>query len=634
MKKELLQKIISEIKLARIAVVGDFCLDAYWFIDESKSEISIETGQLTRPVKQQRYSLGGAGNVTNNLTAMGVKDVRAFGVIGPDPFGTEMVKVMQENGINPQNLIIQEENWSTHVYTKPYIADVEQNRIDFGNFNELSNATADRLISLLKNEIPQVDVVIINQQVLSGIHTEYFRKQLVKVIQHFPDKIFIADSRNYSEVYDGAYRKMNDREAANLIGLKKDANDVVLYSEVRDAAEQLYKKFGKPLFITRGERGSVIVDETGVTDIYGLMIISKVDPVGAGDSYLAGAAATLAAGYTMQTAAETGSYVAGVTVQKLFQTGTATPEEIIKIGSDPDFVYRPELAEDIRHALFWNSSEIEIVNEWPEKLQISHAIFDHDGTISTLREGWEQIMVPMMMKAILGEQFHEADEALYHKVHTRVIDFVDKTTGIQTLVQMKGLVELVKEFGLVPENQILDEFGYKEIYNKELLAMVKEREAKLLRGELSVEDFTLKNAVSLLEKLHKAGVTLYLASGTDEDDVKNEARILGYDHLFEGGIYGAVGDVTKEAKKMVLDRILNTIGESKTGQLAAFGDGPVEIRETRKRGGATIGIASNEVKRHSLNESKRSRLIKAGADVIIPDFSQLQKLLQLLNVNE
>jgi len=93
--------------------------------------------------------------VTNNLTAMGVKDVRAFGVIGPDPFGTEMVKVMQENGINSQNLIIQEENWSTHVYTKPYIADVEQNRIDFGNFNELSNATADRLIGLLKTKFPR-----------------------------------------------------------------------------------------------------------------------------------------------------------------------------------------------------------------------------------------------------------------------------------------------------------------------------------------------------------------------------------------------------------------------------------------------------------------------------------------------
>ncbi|QGY47021.1 HAD family hydrolase [Maribellus comscasis] len=632
MNKEQLQTVLKDISAVKIAVIGDFCLDAYWFVDESKSEISIETGQMTRPVKQQRYSLGGAGNVTNNLTAMGVKDVRAFGVLGADPFGTEMVKVMKENGINPQNLIIQEDDWSTHVYTKPYVEDVEQNRIDFGNFNQLSTATADRLIQKLRDEVPVVDVIIINQQVLSGIHTEYFRKELVKAIQSFPEKIFIVDSRNYSDFYEGAYRKMNDMEAAVLYGLKKDAGDVVLHSEVKEAATQLFKKYGKPLFITRGERGSLVADENGVTDIFGLMIISKVDTVGAGDSYLAGAASALAAGYSMKEAAEVGSFVAGITVQKLFQTGTASPDEILQIGVDPDYIYKPELAEDIRHAVYWKDSEIEVVTEWFEPLGISHAIFDHDGTISTLREGWEYIMQPMMIKAILGAHFQIADEALYHKVQTRVVDFIDKTTGIQTLVQMKGLVELVKEFGLVPEEQILDEFGYKEIYNDELLKMVRVREAKLTKKELTLEDVTLKNAVALLETLYNAGVTLYLASGTDEVDVKNEARILGYDHLFKGGIYGAVGDVNKEAKKMVLDRILNDIGDSSTGQVAAFGDGPVEIRETRKRGGVTVGIASNEVKRHSLNESKRSRLIKAGADLIIPDFSQLPQLLKLLNI--
>lgn len=632
MNKEQLQKLLNDISTVKIAVVGDFCLDAYWFIDESKSEISIETGQKTRPVREQRYSLGGAGNVTNNLSAMGVKDVRAFGVIGSDPYGTEMVKIMRENGINPDNLLTQQEEWSTHVYTKPYVGDFEEGRIDFGNFNQLSTETADQLIQNLRNTVPDVDLIIINQQVLSGIHTEYFKKELVGVIQQFPEKIFIVDSRNYNDYYDGAYRKMNDTEAARLFGLKKEVTDVVLHSEVKEAAAHLYKKFGKPLFITRGSRGSVIVDENGVTDIYGLMIIAKVDTVGAGDSYLAGAASTLAAGYSMKESAEIGSYVAGVTVQKLFQTGTASPEEILNIGTDPDYVYSPELAEDTRHANYWEDSEIEIVNEWPEKLNISHAIFDHDGTISTLREGWEHIMQPMMIKAILGEHFQDADEALYHKVQTRVVDFIDKTTGIQTLVQMKGLVDLVKEFGQVPEDQILDEFGYKQIYNDELLKMVRVREAKLTRNELSLEDVTLKNAVKLLEALHNAGVTLYLASGTDEEDVKNEARILGYDHLFEGGIYGSVGDINKEAKKMVLDRILNDIGDAKTGQVIAFGDGPVEIRETRKRGGITIGIASNEVKRHSLNDSKRSRLIKAGADVVIPDFSQLPKLLQLLNI--
>ena len=92
--------------------------------------------------------------------------------------------------------------------------------------------------------------------------------------------------------------------------------------------------------------------------------------------------------------------------------------------------------------------------------------------------------------------------------------------------------------------------------------------------------------------------------------------------------------MNKEAKKIVLDRILDMIGESKKGQLAVFGDGPVEIRETHKQGGVTIGVASNEIKRHSLNKSKRSRLIKAGADVIIPDFSQLSQLLKLLNVQD
>jgi rfaE bifunctional protein kinase chain/domain len=632
MKKEQLEKILEDISSVKIVVVGDFCLDSYWFIDEAMSEISVETNQATRPVREQRYSLGGAGNVTSNLAALGVKDIRAFGVIGTDPFGAEMVKIMKRTGINPDNLLIQEDQWSTHTYAKPYIDDTELNRVDFGNYNVLSKDTADRLIANLVREIPEVDVVLINQQVPSGIHIDYFKQELLKVISQFPDKMFIVDSRNFNDFYNGTIRKMNDTEAARLCGLDKAPDDVVLYSEVVACAEELYKRFKKPLFITRGKKGSLTISEKGISDISGLMIISRVDTVGAGDSYLAGAASALAAGYDMEVAAGIGTFVAGVTVQKLFQTGTATPEEIMAIGSDPDYVYAPELAEDIRHANYLPQTEIEIVNAWKEKLQLKHAIFDHDGTISTLREGWELIMGPMMVKAVLGKKYQEADEALYQKVLARVNEYIDKTTGIQTLVQMKGLLDIIREFGCVPEDEMLDEFGYKKIYNDELLLMVKVREEKYRSGELALEDFTMKNAVPFLQKLHDAGVKLYLASGTDEEDVKKEAEALGYAHLFEGRIYGAVGDVTKEAKKIVLDRILSSIGESSFGKLITFGDGPVEMRETRKRGGIAVGIASNELKRFSLNESKRSRLIKSGADVIIPDFSQLNQLLSLLNI--
>jgi rfaE bifunctional protein kinase chain/domain len=632
MDSELLKEILKKIKSVKIAVVGDFCLDAYWFVDESKSEISIETGQATRPVSIQKYSPGGAGNVTNNLAALGIKDIHAFGAIGNDPFGPKMIKVMNSAGINTDNLLIQDENWSTHVYIKPYVADKEQSRIDFGNYNRFSEETADRLISNLEKEVQEVDIIIINQQVLSGIHTTYFKKKLVELIRRFPEKIFITDSRNYNDYYTGTYRKMNDTEALLQCGIKKKPAETIPCSETLIAANELYKRYEKPLFITRGSRGSMVINESGVTQIPGLMIISKVDTVGAGDSYLAGAAATLAAGYKMDIAAEIGSYVAGVTVQKLFQTGTASPEEVLAIGQDPDYIFEPELAEDIRQAKTLKDSEFEIISSWPKNLKIRHAIFDHDGTISTIREGWEKIMAPMMVKAILGEKLHTADQALYSKVESRVTELIDKTTGIQTLMQMKLLTDVIREFGCVPENKILDESGYKEIYNKEILQLVKERQEKLMRSELSVEDFTVKNVLPFLNKLHSAGVKLYLASGTDVEDVIEEATVLGYAHLFEDRIFGAVGDLNKEAKKMVLDNILDLIGESARGEIATFGDGPVEIRETRKRGGITIGVASDEKKRFGLNSTKRTRLIKAGADLIIPDFTQMDTLLKLLQI--
>lgn len=632
MKTELLYEIINKISSAKMAVIGDFCLDAYWFVDESKSETSIETGHATRPVRQQKYSLGGAGNVANNLAALEVKEISAFGVIGPDPFGPEMISLMKKAGINTDNILTQKKKWATHVYIKPYIKNNEENRIDFGNFNKLSKETANLLIKSLRNSVNEVDLVIINQQVLSGIHTDYFKKKLVEVINSFPKKIFIVDSRNYTDFYSGAYRKMNDTEASLLCGIKRKPDEIVPYSDVINAAKTLYHRYQKPLFITRGSRGSLTVNESGVTETLGLMIISKLDTVGAGDSYLAGAAATLAAGYPMEIAAEIGSYVAGVTVQKLFQTGTASPSEILWIGQNPDYIYFPELAEDIRQARYLKDTEIEIIRAWPKGLCIRHAIFDHDGTISTLREGWEHIMSPMMIKAVLGNKFFEADETLYHKIESRVLEFIDKTTGIQTLMQMKILLDIIREFGYVTEDQMLDEFGYKEIYNNDLMQMVSAREKKLISSELSVADFTIKNAIPFLTKLQNNGVKLYLASGTDEEDVKHEAGILGYDDLFEGGIFGAVGDINKEAKKIVLDRILDMIGESENGQIATIGDGPVEIRETNKRGGITIGVASNELKRFGLNQIKRTRLIKAGANIIIPDFSQYAELLNLLNI--
>lgn len=630
MSEQDLRGLLRDIEGTRVAVLGDFCLDVYWRIDPGASERSLETGLETRPVAEQRCSLGGAGNVVANLVALGCRSVHALGVVGDDPWGREMRDLMDKAGVRTDGMLTETRDWSTLVYVKPHAHDAEGNRFDFGNFNRLPDEAAEALLGKLAAVLPDVDVVIVNEQVRQGVHTPFLRERLAGLIARQRNTTFLVDSRHFSDAYPGACLKLNSHEAARLIGVARAPEALVLREEAVLAAERVWERWQRPVFVTRGARGSLVRDALGLHEIPGIQIVGKVDTVGAGDSTLAGIALALAAGRPPAQAAELGGLVAAVTVRKLRQTGTASPEEVLVAGREPDYVHSPELAEDPRRARFHGETEIEVVNAPPAGLRVTHAVFDHDGTISSLRQGWEEVMEPMMVRAILGGRYADADESLYRQVVERVRDFIDKSTGIQTLVQMQGLVEMVREFGCVPAEAIQDAAGYKAIYNEALMERVRARVAKLRRGELEVADFTLKGAVAFLRALHAGGVRLYLASGTDEPDVRAEAEALGYADCFEGRIYGAVGDVAKEAKREVLERILGEVGAEGRAGLVTFGDGPVEIRETRRRGGLTVGVASDEIRRYGLSPAKRMRLVKAGADLVVPDFSQLAELLRLL----
>lgn len=631
MTRERLENLLEQIRSARIGVIGDFCVDAYWMMDRSLSEISVETGLPTRAVRLQRYAAGGAGNVANNLLSLGVAAVRAFGIAGSDLFGREMRRILVASGVDTRGILVQERGWDTPVYIKPIEGQQEQNRIDLGSANALSPDKARDLLEALTIALGSLDLVIINQQLMNGIHTEELRKGLAAVISRASIP-FLCDSRFFSDSYTGAMRKLNDREALKLCGERGDTAEPVPLSAAARAAEALFGRWNTPVFLTRGARGILVREALGAHEVPGLHILGSVDTVGAGDSATAGIAAALAAGADIIEAAELGNFAAGVSVQKLLTTGAATPAEIIAIGADPDYVHRPELAEDSRSARYHGNSEIEIVSAPRPAGPVTHALFDNDGTLSVLREGWDLTMESVMARAILGDSPDRADERLRRRVQERVREYVDTSTGIQTLAQMQGLVELVREFGLVPDADVKSAQEYKLLFSKEIGSLVSQRIAKLERGELGAEGFVLEGALPMLKALHAAGVKLFLASGADESFVKADAKALGYAGLFDGRIHGSVGDLKADAKTMVLERILAELRSSQAGLLVTFGDGPVEIRETKKRGGFAVGVASDEARRSGWNWSKRARLIKAGADLVIPDFSRWRTLLELLRV--
>ena len=316
-----------------IAVVGDFCLDAYWEIDTKAKEFSLETGKPTIAVSRQRYSLGGAGNVMTNLAALGVRRTFGLGVTSDDVYGREMMRQMRGLKTHIGGFVGQDKGWQTPVYAKPYRGSVEQNRIDFGRFNQLSRSSEKKLIATLSEEVSKVDAVIVNQQLPQSIFTRAVVRALNALAQSNPDKVFLVDARHRIADFRSMICKLNAIEAAALFGKNVRHNELIPTTQLRTYAEHFFRQFRKPVFITRGRRGLLLFDGNDVVEIPALKAAGAIDPVGAGDTVVATLAAALATGATPLRASELAMMAAAVTVRKLKQTGTATSKEILHIAS-------------------------------------------------------------------------------------------------------------------------------------------------------------------------------------------------------------------------------------------------------------------------------------------------------------
>jgi beta-phosphoglucomutase-like phosphatase (HAD superfamily) len=267
---------------------------------------------------------------------------------------------------------------------------------------------------------------------------------------------------------------------------------------------------------------------------------------------------------------------------------------------------------------------IEVLRDDFIKGDFRAALFDFDGTLSLIRRNWPDVMIPMMADVLLHEtSTTESREELLKLVE----EFVMRLNGKQTIYQMIQLGEEVSRRGGTPREPL----EYKDQYNDLLWEQMRHRVEGLNDGSVSPEELTVPGSHQLLEMFRERGIPVYLASGTDLKYVADECRALQLDHFFGPHIYGALDDYQNFSKQMIIEQIfrdMNVQGH----QLLAFGDGFVEIQETRNAGGVAIGVASNEETRSGINQWKRSRLIQAGADIIIGDYREVDRLFECLGL--
>lgn len=263
---------------------------------------------------------------------------------------------------------------------------------------------------------------------------------------------------------------------------------------------------------------------------------------------------------------------------------------------------------------------IEIINPQLKKARITHALFDFDGTVSLIRQGWQKIMIDMMVDILLKTPNHEPRK----ETEMIVREFVAALTGKQTIYQMFQLVYEVEKRGGKP----LTAQEYKHQYLSLLGKHIAGRISDLRSGKVLPNIYTVKGATVFLQLLREKGIVCYLASGTDERFVLEEAELLGVRNYFDF-IWGAQDDYMKFSKRIVIEKILSKNGIQKNN-LVIFGDGNVEVLEASRLGCLAVGVASNELTQVGVDEWKRSRLIQAGANIVVPDFDEAETLLALI----
>jgi len=617
MQEILTDKILAAVRGKKVGVIGDMCLDVYYFLDDAVTESSVETGLSTRSVKFFKMAPGGGANAARNISALGAKS-QVFGLVGDDAFGRELSLELNFAGVDIRGLFTPGRDWVTNVFTKLYSSGSEEPRIDIGNFNVVTREMIDTILSAFEKALPGLDSLVVNDQLLQGINTSYLRERLAKFIGLRKDLPVLIDSRAHADAFPGAIRKVNVKEAQATLG-EVSSGSSLSDSQIESLLERLYSRWKTPVVLTRGDRGLALRDAEGAYLVPGVFYGGSVDPVGAGDCMVSALACCAAAGVPLRDSVRFANYAAAVTVRKRFETGTASPDEIRAIEREGNFRYAVDVADAPRSAVICPGTTIELVRPSHPRGFPRHVVFDNDGTISTLREGWEPVMEDMAVEAVLGEG--PANAALVDRVRREVRSLIEGSTGIRTIEQMRLLVGLIREHRRVPAERILDPAQYKRAYLERLSMKIVSRLEGIKSGRYSPQDFLIKGAAEFLEVLFSKGVMLYLASGTDVEAVRNELSLLGVEGYFKGRIYGAEDGASEDPKRMALERIMADFGRAPGDTVAVFGDGPVEMREARKRGLLAVGVASDEARRLGFNSIKRRRLVEGGADALIPDFS-------------
>ena len=322
MKKERLLEIISNFRKIKVAVIGDLMIDDY--IIGNVERISPEAPVPVVSVKEERFVLGGAGNVINNLATLGVKTY-CYGVIGDDIDGDRLRKSLKLLGVKTEGLVRSEDR-PTIVKRRILGGNQQLLRIDWEDPTNINEILEETILNNLKENIENIDAIILSDYD-KGVLTERVAKEAIKLARKY-GKIITVDPKpsNIMNYIKASSMTPNKKEALECAKLPKGTDIDKVGTTIREKLQL------DNLLLTRSEEGVSLYDEEGVSNIP-TFAKEVYDVTGAGDTVISVYTLAKAAGATWIEAARIANTAAGVVVGKI-GTSTVTKEEIIEFYNE------------------------------------------------------------------------------------------------------------------------------------------------------------------------------------------------------------------------------------------------------------------------------------------------------------
>src|SRR5215510_2560147 len=314
--RDRLTSLLEAASRARVTVVGDAMLDVYLRGDVDR--ISPEAPVPVVRVRDRRYALGGAGNVAQNVRAVGATcDLVA--TVGDDLGGRQLRAMLGEIGVDPASLISGER--PTTMKTRIVARSQQVVRVDEEDDSDHDGNDVERLLSAVRSAVKEADALVLE---------DYNKGVLVpRVIQ---EAIAAARKRRIPIVADPKYRNFFLYRGATIFKPNRRELEAALGAEVDlEHPEALPATFGRlgveHMLLTLGERGMVLVSSSGVVKRVPTVAREVYDVVGAGDTVTVYLATALAAGGRPTEAAIIANFAAGVEVGKP-GAATVSPTEV------------------------------------------------------------------------------------------------------------------------------------------------------------------------------------------------------------------------------------------------------------------------------------------------------------------